>query len=385
MRCDHFDAGTCHSCSLLPQPYERQLTGKVEAVAATLSAVPGAGEIAWLAPASSPEKGFRTSAKLVVGGTRRRPTLGILGTDRRGVDLPGCPIQHPAINRATPGLKRFIRSLDLTPYDVPTKRGELKNILVTVGADERLMIRFVLRSRERVSDIRAALPLLRDLVPSAHVVTTNIHPTHEAIVEGPDEIILTRARTLPLSVEGLELGPRSFAQTNASVAAALYEQAAAWASRPFPDGRLPESLWDLYCGVGGFALACARAGFPRVTGVEVSSGAISSAISAARHAGLSLGAATFIADDATAWARGRDAAQVPDVIVVNPPRRGIGADLAAYLNECSAPRIIYSSCNPTTLAADLARMPSLRAVEGRIFDMFPHTTHAEVALLLERA
>ena len=385
MRCDHFDAGTCHSCSLLPQPYERQLTGKVEAVAATLSAVPGAGEIAWLAPASSPEKGFRTSAKLVVGGTRRRPTLGILGTDRRGVDLPGCPIQHPAINRATPGLKRFIRSLDLTPYDVPTKRGELKNILVTVGAGERLMIRFVLRTRERVSDIRSALPLLRDLVPSAHVVTTNIHPTHEAIMEGPDEIILTRARTLPLSVEGLELGPRSFAQTNARVAAALYEQAAAWASQPFADGQAPESLWDLYCGVGGFALACARAGFPRVTGVEVSSGAISSAISAARHAGLSRGAATFIADDATAWARGRDAAQVPDVIVVNPPRRGIGADLAAYLNECSAPRIIYSSCNPTTLAADLARMPSLRAVEGRLFDMFPHTTHAEVALLLERA
>ena len=385
MRCDHFDAGTCHSCSLLPQPYERQITGKVEAVAATLSAVPGAGEIAWLAPASSPEKGFRTSAKLVVGGTRRRPTLGILGPDRRGVDLPGCPIQHPAINRATPGLKRFIRSLDLTPYDVPTKRGELKNILVTVGAGERLMIRFVLRTRERVSDIRSALPLLRDLVPSAHVVTTNIHPTHEAIMEGPDEIILTRARTLPLSVEGLELGPRSFAQTNARVAAALYEQAAAWASQPFADGQAPESLWDLYCGVGGFALACARAGFPRVTGVEVSSGAISSAISAARHAGLSRGAATFIADDATAWARGRDAAQVPDVIVVNPPRRGIGADLAAYLNECSAPRIIYSSCNPTTLAADLARMPSLRAVEGRLFDMFPHTTHAEVALLLERA
>lgn len=385
MHCDHFDAGTCHSCSLLPQPYERQLTGKVEAVAATLSAVPGVGEIAWLAPASSPEKGFRTSAKLVVGGTRRRPTLGILGTDRRGVDLPGCPIQHPAINRATPGLKRFIRSLDLTPYDVPTKRGELKNILVTVGAGERLMIRFVLRTRERVSDIRAALPLLRDLVPSAHVVTTNIHPTHEAIVEGPDEIILTRARTLPLAVEGLELGPRSFAQTNARVASTLYEQAALWASQPFADGRAPESLWDLYCGVGGFALACARAGFPRVTGVEVSSGAISSAISAARHAGLSRGAATFIADDATAWARGRDAAQVPDVIVVNPPRRGIGADLAAYLNECSAPRIIYSSCNPTTLAADLARMPSLRAVEGRLFDMFPHTTHAEVALLLERA
>lgn len=329
MRCDHFDAGTCRSCTLLPQPYERQLADKAEAVAATLSPVPGAGDIAWLAPASSPEKGFRTSAKLVVGGTRRRPTLGILGPDRRGVDLPGCPIQHPAINRATPGLKRFIRSLSLTPYDVPTKRGELKNILITVGEGERLMIRFVLRTRDRVSDIRSALPLLRDLVPAAHVVTANIHPTHEAIVEGPDEIILTRARTLPLSVEGLELGPRSFAQTNAHVASALYEQAALWASHPFADGRLPESLWDLYCGVGGFALAAARAGFPRVTGVEVSSGAISSAISAARHAGLSRSAASFIADDATSWARAQSPEDVPDVIVVNPPRRGIGADLAA--------------------------------------------------------
>ena len=385
MRCDHYDAGTCRSCSLLPQPYERQLAGKEEAVAAALAPVPGADHLHWLAPASSPERGFRTSAKLVVGGTRRRPTLGILGHNRRGVDLPGCPIQHPAINRATPGLKRFIRSLNLTPYDVPTKRGELKNILITVGEGERLMIRFVLRTRERVSDIRQALPLLRDLVPATHVVTANIHPTHEAIVEGPDEIILTRARTLALSVEGLELGPRSFAQTNAHVASALYEQASVWASRPFADGRLPESLWDLYCGVGGFALACARAGFLRVTGVEVSSGEISSAISAARHAGLSRRAATFITDDATSWARAQPEADVPDVIVVNPPRRGIGADLAAYLDQCGAPRVIYSSCNPASLAKDLAAMPTLHPVEGRLFDMFPHTTHAEVALLLERA
>ena len=232
MRCNHFDAGTCRSCSLLPQPYERQLAGKAEAIAATLSPVPGADEIAWLAPASSPQKGFRTSAKLVVGGTRRRPTLGILGPDRRGIDLPGCPIQHPAINRAAPGLKRFIRSLDLTPYDVPTKRGELKNILITVGAGEQLMIRFVLRTRERVSDIRSALPLLRNLVPSAHVVTANIHPTHEAVVEGPDEIILTRARTLPLNVEGLEL---------VVIAAVVFGGVSVFGGRG--------SIWGSVCGV----------------------------------------------------------------------------------------------------------------------------------------
>ena len=73
------------------------------------------------------------------------------------------------------------------------------------------------------------------------------------------------------------------------------------------------------------------------------------------------------------------------MIVVNPPRRGIGADLAAYLNECDAPRVIYSSCNPASLAKDLTSMPRLFPVEGRVFDMFPHTTHVEAALLLERA
>ena len=65
--------------------------------------------------------------------------------------------------------------------------------------------------------------------------------------------------------------------------------------------------------------------------------------------------------------------------------RGIGPELASWLDGCTAPRVIYSSCNPTSLAQDLTVMPALRPVEGRVFDMFPHTTHVEAALLLERA
>ena len=72
------------------------------------------------------------------------------------------------------------------------------------------------------------------------------------------------------------------------------------------------------------------------------------------------------------------------MVVVNPPRRGIGLELASWLDGCTAPRVIYSSCNPTTLAKDLAAMPSLRTTHGRVFDMFPHTAHVEAAVLLER-
>lgn len=340
----------------------------------------------WLTPHTSAHAGFRTSVKLVVGGTRRRPTLGILSSERRGIDLPGCPIQHRAINAATPALKRFIRALHLTPYDVPTKKGELKYILLTVGTHDALMCRFVLRSRERLSDIRRALPELQRLIPSLAVVSANIHPTHEAIVEGADEIVLSKRRTLDLRVADTDLllGPRSFVQTNREVASALYRQAAEWASLPFPNGRVPQTLWDLYCGIGAFALNAAHAGVSHVVGVELSDQAIVSASRAAHRAGLSKDEAFFVCEDATAWAKVQDRKAHPDVLIVNPPRRGIGPELAQWVEESAIPRVIYSSCNIETLVTDLAAMPSYRGLQARLFDMFAHTPHMETIVLLSR-
>ena len=93
-------------------------------------------------------------------------------------------------------------------------------------------------------------------------------------------------------------------------------------------------------------------------------------------------AAEFVAADATAYALAQDTA--PDLVVVNPPRRGIGADLAGWLEESDVRHVVYSSCNAESLARDLALMPSLRPVEARVLDMFPHTTHYEVLVLLTR-
>ena len=385
MHCEHWESGVCRSCTLIEVPYQEQLADKARSLRATLDTVPNASNIHWLPPASSEPRAFRTSAKLVVGGTRRRPTLGALGADRRGVDLPACQIQHPAINKAIPGLKRFIRALDLTPYDVPRRSGELKYILLTVGTDEQLMCRFVLRTRERVTDLRRSLPLLRELVHGVSVVTANIHPTHEAIVEGPEEIILTKARVLPLIVGDarLALGPRSFVQTNTQVASQLYRQAAKWASAPIAKAA-PSTAWDLYCGVGGFALHLAQEGIASVAGVEVSDQAISSAITAARSMGISRSKAVFVTADATEWAKAQPAQTHPDVLVVNPPRRGIGEELARWIEESGIRRVIYSSCNPKSLVKDLALMPSYQGIEARLFDMFPHTDHAELALVLEK-
>ena len=98
--------------------------------------------------------------------------------------------------------------------------------------------------------------------------------------------------------------------------------------------------------------------------------------------GLSAGQVRFEAGDARVLDPGRGAA--PDLLVVNPPRRGIGAELAGRIEASGVRRVLYSSCNPQSLARDLGAMPSLGARRARLFDMFPHTDHAEVLVELVR-
>jgi 23S rRNA (uracil747-C5)-methyltransferase len=172
----------------------------------------------------------------------------------------------------------------------------------------------------------------------------------------------------------MHLGPRSFFQTNDTVAAALYRQAREWVEEIDPP-----ALWDLFCGVGGFALHCAD-GRRQVTGIETSADAIAGARRSASELGLAN--VEFRALDAADFAFGET--RVPPLVIVNPPRRGIGAPLARFLDGSPARHVIYSSCNAESLARDLAAMPGFRLLRARVLDMFPHTKHYEVLTLLER-
>ncbi|UTT62965.1 methyltransferase domain-containing protein [Microcella humidisoli] len=394
MQCDYFDAGLCRSCTLMGRPYAQQLAEK-EALARRLLAPVGA-DAQWLAAVASAESGFRAKAKMVVGGTVDEPTLGILDGQGRGVDLRRCGIIAPGILAAFPALIAAITRAGLEPYDVPARRGELKHLIVTEAPSGALMVRFVVRSEASVARVRGVLPWLQDALPNLLVATANIHPEHKAVLEGEVEHVLTDEAVLPFAVNDLELRvrPQSFVQTNTAIAAALYAQARDWV-----DELDPASVWDLYCGVGGFALHCAsptgdatdRAGVPRratraVLGVEASPDAVASAELArdARYAEAGdRQRIRFIAADATAFALA--ATQVPELVIVNPPRRGLGPELAGWLQERGPRHVIYSSCNAESLARDLAAMPGYRLRRARALDMFPQSMHFEVITLLERA
>ncbi len=372
MHCGYFDAGACRSCAWLRTPYDDQLHAKQQAAADVLAAWP---DLSWSPPARSAESGFRNKAKMAVAGTVDSPTLGLVDPVTGGTDLRDCPLHVPALHAALPALADFVAGARLTPYDVPARRGELKHVLATASPDGELLVRFVLRSTEAVPRIRKHLPQLLERLPRLRVVSVNLQPRPAAVLEGQREELL-RGQALPLRVNGLtlHLRPQGFFQTNTEVASALYREAASWVAE-----RAPRSVWDLYSGVGGFALHLARPG-RRVTGVELSAEAVAGARRSAAEAGLE--AVEFEAADALAWVRTRE--EAPELVVVNPPRRGLGPQLAAWLEQSPVEHLLYSSCNPATLAADLAAMPSLVPLRARVFDMFPHTAHQEVLVLCRR-
>ncbi len=365
--CRHFDAGRCRSCSLLNIPLEQQHLDKNARLQSITGLVP---EALFAGPAWH----FRDKIKLTVTGSVEHPVIGLLQEDlSSAVELLDCPVQAESLNTELPALKDFITRWRLTPYDILQRTGELKGLILSHSptTGER-MIRFVLRSKESLDRVRQGLPELT----AFKVVSVNLQPIPHALLEGPEEIILSQQQTLLHRANTIDLhfSPQSFMQTNSVVAQHLYATAVEWLT-PWRQ----EKVLDLFCGVGGFALHLAQAGH-QVHGVEINAAAVENANMSARTLDL---AALFTASAAekisALWEKWD-----PQIVVVNPPRRGLGSSLELIQQKRPAV-LLYSSCSHESLGADLNALgSSYFASRTKIFDMFPNTHHFESLTLLVR-
>jgi len=370
--CDYFNQGLCGSCALLKTPQGHRLATKRNRLQADLarhglSDTTCGDLIIPRRPWSS-----RRKIKLAVTGTTSEPRIGIVRRDLSSQDLCECPLQPEPIQDLLRALRRSITSLEITPYNIAERTGALKYIVIMANADmSEAILRFVLRSSDSIEVIRRLAPSLQIEFPWIRVVSCNIQPIPAAIIEGPEEIAITSETCIEerYGTTPLFFSAQSFMQVTPEIAALLYSYVAQWAS-PFG---FKEAL-DLFCGVGGFSLHLAPI-VGSVTGVELSPSAIASASRSSNR--LAFGNTSFISCDVEAYLNTTNL--TPDLMVVNPPRRGLSQSILEQIVAINPAAIAYSSCDTETFSRDAAilrRHYTLTMVQP--FDMFPLTNHCEV-------
>ncbi len=372
--CSYFDRALCRSCEWLDRDYAAQLAAKSRSLRSALRWIQDTDyDAAIREPAPSATQGFRNRAKMSVTGTSDAPVIGLLGEIDldEGRELLSCPIHHPRLNQLIEALPEFLRCHGLVPYQIKARKGELKGLIAFYSPmSGQMYLRFVLRSKESLPRLRKLLPELQVRFPDLLCVSANLQPIPHAILEGPEEIVLSERGWIEhrLGPVTLQLVPQAFVQTNVSVATALYQAAAEWIEET-----RPKAMLELYCGQGAFSLFAAKSA-ERIVGIEVNADAVRIANDTARSRGL--GHVSFRCSDATQLAE--EVEQIhPDLILANPPRRGLGEGVDLILRQRPV-HFIYSSCNSETLAHDLEKLAPLYQVKRiQIFDMFPHTRHFE--------
>ena len=370
--CEQFQRGVCKSCTRMDVSYQAQLAHKNSFVHATLAQFLQQAQI--LEPVSSePILGSRHKSKMAVGETDGALCIGFPKSDGTIINLPFCPILTKRIQNILDSLRILITEFALTPYSVAKNTGELKYIIIQESLYyHEVLVRLVLRSENELPRAEHIITKLCQQHHEIKVCSLNIQPKPAAQVEGEKEILLTTTASIKEKFNNLDLviHPQAFTQVTPAVAEKLYASAAEW---------LPKNIGtviDLYCGIGAFGLTIAKQRHEtRVLGIEISTAAITSAQTAANlnqcHNHHS------ICKDATQGTQ-ELTTERPDVIIVNPPRRGIGPALCETLLEVAPKHILYSSCNPESLAKDLTELTKLYSVERvQIFDMFPLTDHVE--------
>lgn len=323
-------------------------------------------------------EGTRNKAKLAVAKINGQLEFGFYDSRMHFKKLEDCPLHAPMINDVLVHLREMLVAHKIVPYDLLLQAGELKYVLITYSESaNELLIRFVLRSKKSLPQLKNISIDLSEKYPHIKVITANIQSTHQAILEGEEEIVLTESDCITHYVDShvIYQGPRSFFQTNSKIALQLYRQF------QFELRTLPvSSLLDLYCGVGAFSFFAADS-CSEVVGVEISDAAISYANKAKKINGVH--GIEFIAMDAEVFLKNQKR-RTFDAILVNPPRRGLNNSIIADLIRLSPSYLIYSSCNADTLHRDILELKSQYEIQSlQIFDMFPFTSHFETLAVLK--
>lgn len=326
--------------------------------------------------------GYRNKLQMPLAGTDGGEIVSGFFSERshRVVPVEHCRLQPERFSEIVSFIKEQIKTLKISVYNERDNQGVMRHIFLRRGhySGEVCAVLVVKRKTPEMSKLAAALT---KRFPEITGVALNINPDRTNVILGEREVLLSGKAEIVDTMCGVkvEISPKSFYQVNTPAAENLYRQAAEFAQ---PSGK---TILDLYCGAGTIGLSMAGEA-AKMIGAEI----VPEAVENAKRNALNSGCANaeFICADASrAAAELAEKGLVPDVIILDPPRKGCGEETLSACVKMNPERIVMISCNPATAARDCKFLANNGyAVEKvRAFDLFPRTRHVECVALITRS
>lgn len=380
--CEIYDE--CGGCQLQHLSYEEQLHAKRAQVVDALTHIGKLPQILVNETLRADDTwNYRNKMQFPIGLHKGRLVVGCFAQgSHRIINTENCHIQRSANNELANTVREVAEKLHIPVYNEDTHKGILRHIVGRVGRRGELMAVIVTATKQlpRAKDF---VRLLRERLPHLVSVHQNIQTYRNNVIMGRDTELLWGRPTIldTLGRLNFHISPRSFFQVNTRQAERLYEQALTYA-----DLHGTETVIDAYCGTGTITLFLAQKA-RKIYGIEIVQPAILDARKNARDNHVKN--AEFIVGDATAVMPALYKQGIrPDVVVVDPPRAGCTEIVLRTFANMKPQRIVYVSCNPATLARDLAILKDLGYITQEVqpVDLFPQTSHVEnVALLMRKS
>lgn len=373
--------GTCGGCQLMHLSYEQQLKIKQQRVVDALQRIGKIKDVN--VPDCEPSTNslaYRNKIQLPVRQGKSDIAIGLYARSSHTlVEVDSCPIHCSIGDHVYQAVSALVKFSGIQAYDPKTGQGELRHLLIKSAVHtEQVLVILVTHSDSQHTTGSLAKQIMKQC-PQVKGVVQNINPKNDNVILGAKYQLLAGSGHIQEALGDLlfKVSPASFFQVNAAQALKLYAKAVEFACL---SGH--ETVLDAYCGVGTLSLFFAKH-VKQVLGVECVCEAIEDANENAALNGIKN--VSFVCQSTERYIAGLKAV---DCVILNPPRKGCDPVVLKELGRLRPKTIIYISCDPSTLARDLAQLISFgyRVAAIQPFDMFPQTAHVEcvVKLAIER-
>ena len=379
-------AGPCGGCSLRHLDYAAELRAKQESVLDAFRRIGGL-EVPVLDILPSPDVDrYRNKVQFPVGIDKNGvPCIGFYaGRTHRIVPCPDCKLQPSVLNEIGNALCAFFAQQGIRPYDEQSGKGLVRHIFLRRGAHSGQIMVCLVCTRAKLPHAEQLCTALRGQFPAISTILLNVNAKNTNVILGSENHILYGPGYIEDTLCGVpvRLGPLSFYQVNTLAAERLYGVAAQYAQLT-PD----DTLLDLYCGMGTIGLSMAEQ-CRELIGVEIVPEAIESAKANAARMGEAVAAKSrfFCADAGQAATQLAAEGLHPDIVMLDPPRKGCDEATLSAVVRMAPRRVVYVSCNPATAARDAAWLEKngYHTEKVQPVDLFPRTKHVETVVLLSK-